>query len=218
MLEGRPVTADWGSTALLAPFVGRTSAPVGGAPHAEVWFGAHHRHPSWVVVDGARVPCTEVAGLAQPTFLVKLLAASAPLSIQVHPPADIAPSLHGEPKTEMWYIVDADPDAELYVGLKEGVTHDAFERGLDQGATASQVHALSPQAGEFIFIPSGRLHAIGAGLLIFEIQQNSDTTYRVFDWNAHGGIVEMSSLSSDCRWRRAAIRKVLFTKCDRCIG
>ncbi len=90
VLEGRPVTADWGSTALLAPFVGRTSAPVGGAPHAEVWFGAHDRHPSWVVVDGARVPCTEVAGLAQPTFLVKLLAASAPLSIQVHPDARTA--------------------------------------------------------------------------------------------------------------------------------
>jgi mannose-6-phosphate isomerase len=119
-------------------------------------------------------------------ILVKILDARDKLSIQVHPPADIAPSLHGEPKTEMWYIVDADPDAELYVGLKEGVTHDAFERGLDQGATASQVHALSPQAGEFIFIPSGRLHAIGAGLLIFEIQQNSDTTYRVFDWNRMG--------------------------------
>ncbi|MDA0812838.1 MAG: TIGR04282 family arsenosugar biosynthesis glycosyltransferase [Verrucomicrobia bacterium] len=119
-------------------------------------------------------------------ILVKILDARDKLSIQVHPPADIAPSLHDEPKTEMWYIVDADPDAKLYVGLKEGVTRDAFERGLDQGATASQVHALSPKAGEFIFIPSGRLHAIGAGLLIFEIQQNSDTTYRVFDWNRMG--------------------------------
>lgn len=89
VLEGRLVTADWGSTALLAPFlapfVGRMSGPLGGAPHAEVWFGAHHRHPSWVVVDGARVPCTDVADLEHPTFLMKLLAASAPLSIQVHP-------------------------------------------------------------------------------------------------------------------------------------
>ncbi|MEZ5325051.1 MAG: TIGR04282 family arsenosugar biosynthesis glycosyltransferase [Verrucomicrobiales bacterium] len=119
-------------------------------------------------------------------ILVKILDARDKLSIQVHPPADIAPMLSGEPKTEMWYIVDADENAELYVGLKKGVTRDSFERGLDHGATASQVHAISPKAGEFIFIPSGRLHAIGAGLLIFEIQQNSDTTYRVFDWNRVG--------------------------------
>lgn len=119
-------------------------------------------------------------------ILVKILDARDKLSIQVHPPADLAPSLNGEPKTEMWYIVDAEPGAELYVGLKEGIDREAFQSGLDAGETAKQVHAIKPRAGEFIFIPSGRLHAIGAGLLIFEIQQNSDTTYRVFDWNRVG--------------------------------
>jgi mannose-6-phosphate isomerase len=84
-LEGRMVTAGWGSTELLAPFAQRLRRPRGAAPHAEVWYGAHHRNPSWVTVDGARVPCTEVEWLEHPTFLVKLLAASAPLSIQVHP-------------------------------------------------------------------------------------------------------------------------------------
>ena len=119
-------------------------------------------------------------------ILVKILDARDKLSIQVHPPADIAARMGGEPKTEMWYIVDATPGAELYVGLKDGVTHGEFKRGLSQGETAAQVHRISPHPGEFIFIPSGRLHAIGAGLLIFEIQQNSDTTYRVFDWNRLG--------------------------------
>jgi mannose-6-phosphate isomerase len=119
-------------------------------------------------------------------ILVKILDARDKLSIQVHPPAAIAESLNGEPKTEMWYIVDADPGAELYVGLKAGVDREAFQQGLGNSETAHQVHAIAPVAGEFIFIPSGRLHAIGAGLLIFEIQQNSDTTYRVFDWNRVG--------------------------------
>ena len=86
----------------------------------------------------------------------------------------------------MWYIADSEPDAVLYAGLKAGVTKDDFIAGIEAGTTADQVHQLPGHAGESIFIPSGRLHAIGAGFLIFEIQQNSDTTYRVFDWNRVG--------------------------------
>ncbi len=118
--------------------------------------------------------------------LVKILDARDRLSIQVHPPALVAARLNGEPKTEMWYIAHADPGAKLYVGLNEGVDRQSFEQGIADGLTEQQVHAIEPKAGEFIFIPSGRLHAIGAGLLIYEIQQNSDTTYRVFDWNRLG--------------------------------
>lgn len=84
-LEGRTVTAQWGSDALLAPFAVEPGAPVGGTERAEVWFGAHHRNPSRVVLDGGAVAFTDVEGLERPTFLVKLLAAAAPLSIQVHP-------------------------------------------------------------------------------------------------------------------------------------
>lgn len=84
-LEGRTVTAAWGSSELLAPFVAGRAAAGGGAQPAEVWFGAHHRHPSWVVLPEGHLPFVDVDGLEQPTFLVKLLAASAPLSIQVHP-------------------------------------------------------------------------------------------------------------------------------------
>jgi mannose-6-phosphate isomerase len=116
-------------------------------------------------------------------ILLKILDARDDLSIQVHPPAELAPSLNGEPKTEMWFIADCDPGSILYVGLKDGVTRQAFENALTHGTVAELVHGLQPRAGESIFIPSGRLHAIGSGFLIHEIQQNSDTTYRVFDWN-----------------------------------
>lgn len=119
-------------------------------------------------------------------LLVKILDAREDLSIQVHPPANIAPRLGGEPKTEMWYIAAAAPGARLYVGLQAGVSKDDFQRAINQGTVDQLVHAIEPKPGDSIFIPSGRLHAIGSGLLIYEIQQNSDTTYRVFDWNRMG--------------------------------
>ncbi len=119
-------------------------------------------------------------------LLVKLLDAQEKLSLQVHPPASKAAELRGEPKTEMWYIADAAPGAELYVGLKPGATREEFERKVRDGSVADCFHRVPVRAGDTMFLPSGRVHAIGAGLLIFEIQQNSDTTYRVFDWNRLG--------------------------------
>ena len=119
-------------------------------------------------------------------LLIKILDARDDLSIQVHPPQEIASTLGGDPKTEMWYIADCDPEAKLYIGLKNGTTRQSFEQSLLDGTVEQQVHAVTPTPGESIFIPSGRLHAIGSGFLIYEIQQNSDTTYRVFDWNRMG--------------------------------
>lgn len=119
-------------------------------------------------------------------LLIKVLDARDDLSIQVHPPRELAAGLGGEPKTEMWFIADCDPGAKLYVGLKKGVTRNDFEKSIAAGTVEDCVHALTPQPGDSIFIASGRLHAIGAGFLIHEIQQNSDTTYRVFDWNRLG--------------------------------
>jgi len=118
--------------------------------------------------------------------LIKILDARDDLSVQVHPPAAVAATLGGEPKTEMWYIADCEPGAKLYVGLKHGVSRRDFERSIDEGRVAETLHAIEPRAGDSIFIPSGRLHAIGGGFLIHEIQQTSDTTYRVFDWNRVG--------------------------------
>jgi len=119
-------------------------------------------------------------------LLIKLLDAQEKLSLQVHPPAGKAAELGSEPKTEMWYIAAAAPGAELYVGLKRGVTRAEFEQKVRAGTVAECFHRLPVQASDAMFLPSGRVHAIGAGLVIFEIQQNSDTTYRVFDWNRVG--------------------------------
>ncbi|MBI4662139.1 MAG: class I mannose-6-phosphate isomerase [Verrucomicrobia bacterium] len=116
-------------------------------------------------------------------LLVKILDASQTLSLQVHPPPPRAAELGGEPKTELWYIAQAQTGAELFVGLKRGVTREEFERRIGQGTVAECVHRVRVKPGDVMFLPSGRVHAIGGGIVIFEIQQNSDTTYRVFDWN-----------------------------------
>ena len=86
----------------------------------------------------------------------------------------------------MWFIVDAAPDAELFVGLRRGVTRAKFEKKICDGSVAECFHRVPVRAGDTMFLPSGRVHAIGNGVVIFEIQQNSDTTYRVFDWNRVG--------------------------------
>jgi mannose-6-phosphate isomerase len=135
---------------------------------------------------------TEILGAAKPAaegrfpLLCKILDAREKLSLQVHPPASKAAELKGEPKTEMWFIADAAPGASLYVGLKRGVSRAEFEKKIADGTVADCFHKIPVKAGDTMFLPSGRVHAIGDGLVIFEIQQNSDTTYRVFDWNRLG--------------------------------
>jgi mannose-6-phosphate isomerase len=119
-------------------------------------------------------------------LLVKLLDARETLSVQVHPPNELASELGGEAKTEFWYIADAAPGAELYVGVRAGSTRQDFEQALRNGDVARHVHRLPVKAGDSMFLPSGRVHAIGGGNVIVEVQQNSDTTYRVFDWNRSG--------------------------------
>ena len=134
------------------------------------------------VFGTAALGCRE----ARYPLLMKILDACDDLSIQVHPPAEVAAELGGEPKTEMWYVAHAEPGAKLYAGLKAGVDQALFESALAGGRVAELLHVLEPRPGDVLFLPSGRLHAIGAGLVVFEIQQNSDTTYRVFDWNRPG--------------------------------
>ena len=116
-------------------------------------------------------------------LLIKLLDAHERLSLQVHPPEKVASILGGEPKTEFWYVAAADLGAELFLGLREPITRDQFEKALREGTAAHHVHKLAVKPGDSVFLPAGRLHAVGPGNLLIEIQQNSDTTYRVFDWN-----------------------------------
>jgi mannose-6-phosphate isomerase len=151
------------STVRIGPFHGKTLH--------ELW--THHRADIFGdVPDSARFP-----------LLMKLLDAQDKLSLQVHPPPEIAGKHGGESKTEFWYVAQTDPGAELFVGLREATTRDQFEQALKAGSPMDQVHAIPVQAGDAMFLPAGRFHAIGAGTLLVEVQQNSDTTYRVFDWN-----------------------------------
>jgi mannose-6-phosphate isomerase len=119
-------------------------------------------------------------------ILVKWLDCKERLSLQVHPPAEIAPELKGEPKTENWYIAACAPGSHLIVGLKRGVTRPQFEQALADLTLDACVHRFPVQAGDSILVHSGQIHAIDGGNLILEIQQNSDTTYRVYDWGRVG--------------------------------
>ncbi len=116
-------------------------------------------------------------------LLIKILDAQQKLSLQVHPPENVASRLGGEPKSEFWYVTVADPDAELFLGFSEPITRERFEERLRDGTLIDHVHRIAVEAGDAVFLPAGRVHAVGAGNLLIEIQQNSDTTYRVFDWN-----------------------------------
>jgi mannose-6-phosphate isomerase len=116
-------------------------------------------------------------------LLLKLLDAHDKLSLQVHPPEKVAKRLGGEPKTEFWYVAATNPGANLYIGFREAITRDQFEKTLRDGTAADYVHKIRVKPGDAAFLPAGRFHALGAGNLLIEIQQNSDTTYRVFDWN-----------------------------------
>jgi mannose-6-phosphate isomerase len=121
-------------------------------------------------------------------LLIKLLDANQPLSVQVHPDDRYAGRHeNGElGKTEMWYILQAKPEARLIYGLKAAVTPKSFRQSLEAGRLEACLHELPVAPGDAVFIPAGSVHAILAGILLAEIQQNSDTTYRVYDWNRLG--------------------------------
>ncbi len=125
----------------------------------------------------------EVPSAPRFPLLIKLLDAHENLSLQVHPPEQVASKLGGEPKTEFWYVAAADPDAELLLGFCKPTARDQFENALRERTAADYVHKIAVKEGDAAFLPAGRLHAVSAGNVLIEIQQNSDTTYRVFDWN-----------------------------------
>ena len=121
-------------------------------------------------------------------LLVKLIDAADRLSVQVHPgDAYAARNEAGEwGKTEIWFVMQADEGAELICGLTEGVDRKAFERAIEEGRVSECLARVKVSEGDVVFIPAGRVHAIGAGNLILEIQENSDVTYRVYDWDRMG--------------------------------
>ncbi|MDI3534961.1 MAG: mannose-6-phosphate isomerase [Thermosediminibacterales bacterium] len=127
-------------------------------------------------------------GYARFPLLVKIIDASQKLSVQVHPDDEYARiNEDGESgKTEMWYIIDALPGSKLVLGLKNGVCKEDFRKALEEGCLHTYLNEIEVQPGDVLYIPAGMLHAIGEGILLAEVQQNSDTTYRVYDWNRVG--------------------------------
>jgi mannose-6-phosphate isomerase len=121
-------------------------------------------------------------------LLIKLLDASRPLSVQVHPGDAYARAHEGNElgKTEMWVVLHAEPGARVQLGVTAGTTRERFRQGIADGNLEPLLHYVPVQAGDRICVPAGTLHAIMSGLLIAEIQQNSNTTYRVYDWNRVG--------------------------------
>jgi mannose-6-phosphate isomerase len=135
-------------------------------------------------------------------LLIKLIEANEDLSIQVHPGDKLARERHNAyGKTEMWYILSNRPGAKIYTGFDRPVTQEKYNEALDSGNLAAILNTEMPEKGDVFFTPAGRIHAIGAGLIVAEIQQTSDITYRISDWNrkdADGGSRELhTELASD---------------------
>jgi len=188
----------WGGRGL-ATFLGRKLPDT--TPIGESWEIVDRPEAQSVVTTGTwsgkslhelmTVHRAEIMGPAWPAdrpfpILVKWLDCRERLSLQVHPPASIAAKLGGEPKTENWYIAHAEPGAAVLAGLKEGVDATRFRAALKDNTAESLVYRLPTVTGDSLLIRSGVMHAIDGGNLILEIQQNSDTTYRVYDWGRMG--------------------------------
>lgn len=120
-------------------------------------------------------------------LLIKLIDAHDRLSVQVHPGDEYAMRVEGEPgKTEMWYVVDCEPGAQLILGFNRNIDKHEFHSRIENGTLLDVLNFVPVKKGDVFFIEAGTLHAIGSGILIAEVQQNSDTTYRVYDYERRG--------------------------------
>ena len=192
-----PVFKDylWGGTRLKTEFSKQSDM----TPLAESWELSAHKDGQSTVAEGEYAGLTltayldtvgrEVLGTNCEKYdyfplLIKLIDAKGDLSVQVHPSDEYALEHEGEyGKTEMWYILDCDEGAALYYGFKEDTTREAYEAAIREGRLTDILNRVPVKRGDVFFIPAGTVHAIGAGILICEIQQNSNTTYRVYDYN-----------------------------------
>lgn len=196
-LKFEPVYKDypWGNTRLPSRF--NREAPEG--VYAESWEISTHPDGESVITNGelagkklseviaaqgADLLGSVVAGNDFP-LLIKLLDPARPLSVQVHPNNKNAAKVQGDAKTEAWYFLNVAP-AQVYCGLKPGTTRSNFEAAITQDTVADLLQTISAKKGDAIFVPGGRVHAIDTGCLILEVQQNSNTTYRVYDWGRKG--------------------------------
>ena len=208
----------WGGTKLKSNFGFETEKEIA----AEAWMLSCHKDGMNIVLNGEHQGKTisevlEIWGksafgknaekFSYFPILIKLIDAKQKLSVQVHPDDDYALSVEGEyGKTEMWYVVDCEDGAELVYGFKEDISKEEFERRIKDNTLTDVCNFVSVHKGDVFFIDAGTLHAIGEGILIAEVQQNSNTTYRVSDYGR---------LGADGKPRELHIEKALdVTKCE----
>ncbi len=187
-----PVIKDylWGGVRLKQEFGFKTDL----SKAAEGWMLSIHKDGTNTVLNGEFKgkhlnEVLDAFGEKSQDFpiLIKLIDAKDNLSVQVHPSDDFALKHEGEPgKTEMWYVVDCEPGAELVFGFNQDITRAEFKERIEQNTLTDVLNYVQVQKGDVFFIKSGTLHAIGGGILIAEIQQNSNTTYRVSDYGRLG--------------------------------
>jgi mannose-6-phosphate isomerase len=189
----------WGGRRL-GGVLGKTTGE--GAQYAESWEISDYRDDVSVVSEGpyagtnlrelmrkfpAELLGPSLSKLVQFPLLVKYIDAHQTLSVQVHPDDERGLLLANDNgKTETWVVVDAEPGSLIYAGLKRGVTRTEFAEAIASGMVEPLLHQFPARPGDCILIPAGIVHAIGAGVLLAEIQQMSDATFRVFDWNRLG--------------------------------
>ncbi|MBP7830786.1 MAG: class I mannose-6-phosphate isomerase [Kiritimatiellae bacterium] len=194
----KPVYKDylWGGDRILRRY-GRAAPP---GVYAESWEIADHPDGMSVVTNGPLAGLTlhDLVGRFGPALLgtgaetgafpliLKILDARERLSVQVHPGEETALRQGGDPKTEMWYVLEADPGAGVFAGLQPGVDRAGLLRALESKNVEKVLRFVPLSAGQVVYIPAGRVHAIDAGCLLLEVQQRSNTTYRLYDWDRKG--------------------------------
>ena len=197
-LRFKPVYKDyiWGGNKIIRMY-NRQEPP---GTYAESWELSDRSEGMSVVCNGplAGLSLREIVqgfqsdvlgeGLRADAFplMVKLIDSRERLSVQVHPNDQSAKKYGGEPKTEMWYVLDAEPGAGVYAGLKFGVNAKVFSKAMQSKRLGEILTRIPVSRGDAIFIPGGLVHAIDAGCLLLEVQQNSNTTYRIYDWDRLG--------------------------------
>ena len=155
-------------------------------PIAESWEISTRVEGMSVVAAGPHKGKTLAELVPDLPLLFKILDAKQHLSLQVHPDDARAAEFGGEAKNEMWGVLDAEPGAGVYLGFNEDATRDSIDAALATGTLAEKLAFYPASAGDVFWVPGGRVHAIGAGCLLYEVQQNSNTTYRLDDWGRMG--------------------------------
>ena len=187
----------WGGEKLISSW-GKESCA---GPLAESWELAAHKDGDNLILDGELKNFTLSEAvkrnpeIAAKNFnpenifplMVKLIDSAQPLSIQVHPDDDYAQRVeNSKGKTELWYILDHEPDAFIYLGFKKEITRSEFEQAIKNNALLEILNKIKVHSGDSFFIPAGTVHSIGAGITLAEIQENSNITYRVYDYGRAG--------------------------------